>query len=220
MPGDGVETQTDEELLGRYQRGDARAFELLLKRHRAPLFTYLVRMVGDRAKAEDLAQETFVRIIKGAKTWEQRARFKTWLFTIARNLCVDHTRRERFRAMPSLDEVGPPGADEQDGAARVERVAGDGALPDRAAESARMRPLLARAIASLPDEQREVFVMREQAGMPFKEIAEAVGVNENTIKSRMRYALEGLRKHLEKAGVDADVAEVDGPATTAARSVR
>jgi RNA polymerase sigma-70 factor (ECF subfamily) len=76
--------------------------------------------------------------------------------------------------------------------------------PARGAESARLRPVLQQALLSLPAEQREVFILREQAGVPFKEIAELVGVNENTVKSRMRYALEGLRKALLAAGVDAD----------------
>src|SRR5260370_29171870 len=84
---------------------------------------------------------------------------------------------------------------------------------DRAGGAARsrLRPGLARALAALPAEQREVFLLREQAGVPFKEIAELTGVNENTVKSRMRYALEGLRKSLAAAGVDEDAA-ADEPA--------
>src|ERR1700694_6189447 len=98
---------TDEELLAAYQQGDAGAFELLLRRHRAPLFSFLLRMLGDRERAEDLAQEAFLRIVKGAQAWEHRARFQTWLFTIARNLCVDRARRDRFRRTDSLDQTGP-----------------------------------------------------------------------------------------------------------------
>jgi RNA polymerase sigma-70 factor (ECF subfamily) len=190
--------RTDEELLAAFQQGDAGAFELLLRRHRAPLFTFLVRMLGDRERAEDLAQETFLRIVKGAAAWEHRARFQTWLYTIARNLCVDQSRRDRFRRTGSLDET----MGEDDGRTVGDGVASDGVSPDRGAESARLRPLLERALLSLPAEQREVFILREQAGLPFKEIAELAGVNENTIKSRMRYALEGLRRALAEGGVD------------------
>jgi len=193
---------TDEELLAAYQQGDAGAFELLLRRHRAPLFTFLLRMLGDRERAEDLAQETFLRIVRGAQAWEQRARFQTWLFTIARNLCVDQSRRDRFRRADSLDEPGP-----DDGPAKIDSVPSREIDPARGAESARLRPVLQRALLALPAEQREVFILREQAGVPFKEIAELVGVNENTVKSRMRYALEGLRKALLAAGVDADAGE-------------
>ena len=201
-----TQERTDEELLAAYQQGDPGAFGLLLRRHRAPLFTFLLRMLGDRTRAEDLAQETFLRIVKGAQAWQQRARFQTWLYTIARNLCVDQSRRDRFRKADSLDQTGP-----DDEPAMMDSVAGDEIDPARGAESARLRPVLQKALLSLPVEQREVFILREQAGLPFKEIAETVGVNENTVKSRMRYALEGLRKALLAAGVDADTG-ADEPA--------
>ena len=192
---------TDEELLAAYQQGDPGAFESLLRRHRAPLFTFLLRMLGDREKAEDLAQETFLRIVKGAQAWERRARFQTWLFTIARNLCVDQSRRDRFRRADSLDAEGRDGEPPL-----VESVPGAGVDPERGAASARVRPLLQKALLSLPAEQREVFILREQAGVPFREIAEMIGVNENTVKSRMRYALENLRKALTAAGVSDEMA--------------
>ena len=201
--------RTDEELLGAYQQGDPGAFEALLRRHRAPLFTFLVRMLGDREKAEDLAQETFLRIVKGAQAWERRARFQTWLFTIARNLCVDQSRRDRFRKAESLDAQGPEGDPPM-----AESVPGREIDPGRGAESARLRPLLQKALLELPAEQREVFVLREQAGLPFREIAELTGVNENTVKSRMRYALLGLRKALAAAGVSEELA-ADEPETDA-----
>jgi RNA polymerase sigma-70 factor (ECF subfamily) len=196
-----TQEHTDEELLAAYQQGDPGAFEDLLRRHRAPLFTFLLRMLGDREKAEDLAQETFLRIVKGAQAWEHRARFQTWLFTIARNLCVDRARRDRFRRTDSLDAQGP-----DDEPPLVDSVPGHEIDPSRGAESARLRPVLTKALLSLPQEQREVFVLREQAGIPFREIAEILGVNENTAKSRMRYALEGLRKALMAAGVSEETA--------------
>src|SRR3954468_3361404 len=197
--------RTDEELLADFQQGDGGAFKRLLARHKAPLYTFLVRMLGDREKAEDLAQETFLRIVKGAQAWEHRSRFQSWMYAIARNLCADRARRDRFRKTESLDaEVDAGGATILDG------VPDPGPSPDRAAESERLRPLLQRALLSLPAEQREVFVLREQAGLPFREIAEIVSANENTVKSRMRYALSGLRKALAAAGVDAETA---GPGT-------
>jgi RNA polymerase sigma-70 factor (ECF subfamily) len=194
--------RTDEELLADFQQGDAGAFERLLRRHRAPLYTFLLRMLGDRERAEDLAQETFLRVVKGAKDWEPRARFQSWMYAIARNLCTDRARRDRFRKAESLDAEPAEGTS----ASILDAVADPGPLPDRAAESERLRPLLERALLSLPPEQREVFLLREQAGVPFKEIAELLGANENTVKSRMRYALEGLRKALASAGVDAEAA--------------
>src|SRR5205807_6114672 len=147
--------KTDEELLGEFQQGDAGAFERLLRRHRSPLYTFFVRMLGDRARAEDLAQETFLRIVKGAAAWEQRARFQTWLYTIARNLCVDASRRDKFRRADSLDETGPDGDPPL-----VDSVPGREHAPDRAAERARLRPVLQKALLPLPAEQREVFILR------------------------------------------------------------
>jgi RNA polymerase sigma-70 factor (ECF subfamily) len=202
------ETSSDEELLASFQRGDASAFERLLRRHRAPLFNFLVRMLGDRERAEDLAQEAFLRIVKSAGAWQEKARFKTWLYTIARNLCVDQARRDKFRRADSLDAQASDG--EEDGPTLGERMPSSEAGPDRSAESSQLRPLLVRALMALPEEQREVFVLREQSGLAFKEIAELVGVNENTVKSRMRYALEGLRRTLESAGVDSQGAAEAG----------
>ncbi|HXN56640.1 MAG TPA: RNA polymerase sigma factor [Myxococcales bacterium] len=201
---------SDEELLAAFQQGDAGAFERLLRRHRSPLFTFLVRMLGDRERAEDLAQEAFLRIVKGAGAWERRARFKAWLYAIARNLCADAGRRDKFRRTDSLD-TRAPGRDGEEGAPLVEELAGDGPGPDRGAESARLRPVLTRALAALPEEQREVFVLREQAGVTFTEIAEMLGVNENTVKSRMRYALLGLRKALSAAGIGDDAQAAPPP---------
>src|SRR6202047_2516163 len=125
-----TQEHTDEGLRAAYQQGDPWAFEELLRRHRAPRLTLLLRMLGDRERAEDLAQETFLRIVKGAQAWEQRARFQTWLFTIARNLCVDQSRRDRFRRADSLDAQGPG-----DEPPMVESVPGREIDPGRGAES-------------------------------------------------------------------------------------
>src|SRR2546426_908316 len=153
-----AQERTDEELLAAYQQGDPGAFEVLLRRHRAPLFTFLLRMLGDRARAEDLAQETFLRIVKGAQAWEHRARFQTWLFTIARNLCVDQSRRDRFRRADSLDAEGPDGEP-----AMVDAGPGREIDPGRGAGSIRVRPGLTKAPLSPPPEQRGGLVARGEA---------------------------------------------------------
>lgn len=186
--------QTDEQLMARFQRGDAPAFEVLMRRHRTPLHGFLCRLLRDRARAEDLTQEAFLRVIQGSAGWAPRALFRTWLFTIARNLAADEGRRRAFREALPLDAPGTGGAPHQ--------PASEARAPDEAAGDALVRPLLEAALAALPLEQREVFLLREHAGLSFPEIAEATGVNENTVKSRMRYALTGLRDRLAAAGVD------------------
>jgi RNA polymerase sigma-70 factor, ECF subfamily len=180
----------------RYQKGEVRAFETLLTRHRRPIYSFLLRFVGIPAVAEDLLQEVFLRVIKGAGAYERQAKFTTWLYTIARNLCVDQSRRQKHRKAASLDETIDH--NDEGGARLLDLVPDGGAGTDRKAISKELRGHLETAIAGLSDEQREVFIMRELLDMPFKEIADVVGCPENTVKSRMRYALEKLREELEE----------------------
>ncbi len=174
-----------------YQKGDVNAFAQLVERHEKPLWNFLRRFVKDAATAEDLLQETFMRVVKAAADWKPDAKFSTWLYTIARNLCTDQARRAVFRNTASLDADG-----EGSGLRLLDRLGSN----DRGAETAAIhRETAARieaAIGDLPAEQREVFLMREVMALPFAEIAQAVGASEPTVKSRMRYALERLQKAL------------------------
>ena len=189
-----------------FRAGDARAFEALVRRHRGPVFHFILRFTGQRARSEDLLQETWLKVVRSAREYEPRARFTTWLYTIARNLCVDSARKESHRQAESLE--APANAQAAEGGRPLgEALPDGGASPERGAHAARLRPLLERALAELPEEQREVFVLREYSGIAFKEIAEVTGVSENTVKSRMRYALDGLRRRLAEMGVDGDLAE-------------
>jgi RNA polymerase sigma-70 factor (ECF subfamily) len=182
--------ESDETLMLRFQAGEPRAFEALVFRHRTPVFSFLLRLTGDRARAEDLCQDTFLKVVRAAGGWQERARFQAWLYSIARNLAVDEARRMAFRRAEPLGP-GAPGGDPP---------ASDPA-PDRAVESALLRPKLEAAVAGLPEEQREVFLLREYAGLRFAEIAEVTRTPENTVKSRMRYALLALRASLAAQGV-------------------
>lgn len=185
----------------RFQGGDALAFEVLVRRHRTPVFSFLVRLTGDRARAEDLCQETFLKAVRAAASWAPRATFRTWLYAIARNQAVDEARRRAFRRVEPL--AGRAGTE----------PAWEGTPPDGAAEAALLRPKLEAALASLPEQQREVFLLREHAGLRFPEIAEVTGVPENTVKSRMRYALEALRVELGALGVGPGAGEATRSAT-------
>lgn len=194
---------SDEQLMLAFKSGDARAFNTLVTRHRQSVYNFIHRFVGHRQRAEDLLQETWLKVVRSSSEYQPKARFTTWVFTIARNLCVDSARKESYRQADSLD--APVGADPE-GRSLGEGVADElSQSPDRAANNSRLRPLLEKALRRLPEEQREVFLLREYHGIGFKEIAEVTGVNENTVKSRMRYALEGLRRALAELGVDGEV---------------
>ncbi len=193
----------DARLMARFKNGDAKAFEVLLRRYRKPMYNFCLRMLGQPSAAEDAMQEVFLKVVRSASRWEQQAKVSTWMYTIARNHCIDAQRKASYRKTASLDQT----LKEEEGAGPTlgDRVSDDTSVgPDRGAESIRLRQVLAEAIARLSTEQREVFVMREYAGMPFKEIAKIVGVSENTVKSRMRYALEHLREELDRRGVRPD----------------
>lgn len=185
----------DEDLMVQYQQGEVRAFEILLTRHKKPVFNFILRYVGDRETAEDLLQETFMRVIKGADAYKRQAKFTTWLYTIARNLCVDQTRRRKHRRHASLD--APMSTSEESGTL-LDVIPGSEMASDRKTVNKELHETMQRAIGSLSEEQREVFLMREFLDMPFKQIADVVGVPENTVKSRMRYALEKLRLELDE----------------------
>ena len=198
-----MQDQADEDLMVLYQQGEVRAFEVLLARHRRPVFNFILRFIGDKETAEDLLQESFMRVIRGADAYKRQAKFTTWLYTIARNLCVDQTRRRKHRKHASLD--APMGSDEDSGTL-LDVVAGNELASDRKTVNKELFATMEKAIAGLAEDQREVFLMREFLDLPFKQIAEVVGVAENTVKSRMRYALEKLRLELDEYK---DLARVD-----------
>ena len=191
----GAPTPSDEALMASFRHGDARAFEVLVARHKRGLFNFLLRSVGNRSRAEELLQDVFVRVIRAKGRYEQTARFSTWIYTIARNICVDESRRAKFRRVASLD-APRRGRDGDDGGSLLDATAADQIGVDDEAMGPTLQARLAAAVDRLPDDQREVFLMRQLSGLSFKEIGDVVGAPENTVKSRMRYALEKLREEL------------------------
>jgi RNA polymerase sigma-70 factor (ECF subfamily) len=187
---------TDEALMIRFQRGDRAAFAVLVRRHQSPLYNFALRHLRAPQVAEDVVQDAFVRVVQSAAEFKHEARFTTWVYTITRNLCIDQLRKRALRKHPSLDQ-GKPG-EEGDGPTLGEQTADVRASVEREATGAELKERIAKAVEALPEEQREVFLMREVANLPFKEIAEVTGVPENTVKSRMRYALERLQQALSE----------------------
>lgn len=187
---------TDEALMVRYQRGDRTAFAQLVKRHQTPLYHFAFRQLREQSKAEDVVQEAFVRVVQNAADFKHEARFTTWVYTITRNLCIDQLRKGALRKHASLDHS--KGGEDSDGPTLGDQTADTRASVEREAGGTELKERIVRAVDTLPDDQREVFLMREVANLPFKEIAEITGVPENTVKSRMRYALERLQAALSE----------------------
>lgn len=185
---------SDEELYHRFAQGEERAFRLLLDRHGDKVLGYLTRFFGDRELATDLTQDVFMRVISAARRFRGDSSFTTFLFRIVRNLCVDVMRARAARPdthAASLDQGHDP-----DDRPLSETVPGREPDGEHRILSGELSQALKEGLAGLPVEQREVFLMREVEGLKFGQIAEVLSVNENTVKSRMHYAVVSLRRTL------------------------
>jgi len=190
---------TDEELMVRYVRNEVEAFEVLFSRYRQPLFSFLYRYLGRPDKAEDVFQEVFFEVVRARKSFRPEAKFSYWLFRIARNRAVDRLRRNGFREMESLD--APTDLQEPDSSTRLNQLSGESPDPEALAQDRETAAALQDALADLPPEQCEVFWLKEMSGLTLSEIAALTGVSENTVKSRLRYALSKLRSALSLKGL-------------------
>ena len=174
-------------LMARVQAGDLDAFEPLVRRYERRLFGYFLNLVEDPATAADLAQETFVRVYRAAARYQESGKFESWLFRIAANLVRSRQRRPDQR-MPHLSlEEAPAGARELASHGREAR-------PDEAAWRAELRDALQKALPRLPFVFREAVLLRDVEGRSYREIAEMLGVEEGTVKSRAHRG----RKHLKE----------------------
>jgi RNA polymerase sigma-70 factor (ECF subfamily) len=177
----------DAELMRRYGAGDARAFERLYARHRGALHRFLVRQTRDPEFAGDLFQETWSKVIAYRDRYESRARFRTFLFHVARNCWLDALRARGRDVTWAAMTIEPDDAVIADPRAR-----GPESLAAGAAATERLR----LALAELPEAQREAFLLHEEAGLTIDEVANVTGVGAETAKSRVRYALSKLRAAL------------------------
>ena len=170
----------------RYRDGDAAAFETLYRRHNDALFRYLLRMCRHRDAAEDVFQEVWTKIIRARDQYRPTARFTTYLYRVAHNCFIDHLRRNK-RHLAADNSIEP------------DSQAHHGHGPDRNAETLIARRRLEVALLSLPDEQRDAFLLYEEAGLSLDQIAAVTDCNRETAKSRLRYAVRKLRAALAEA---------------------
>jgi RNA polymerase sigma-70 factor (ECF subfamily) len=184
---------TDGELIRAWREGHHWAVTRLVERWRRPLYGYLVKFTGQAADAEDLFQDTWVRVLGALPRYEEREQFKSLLFTVANRLAIDHARRRsRFR----LEE------DSED-APLAERVtAGLESCPEWRMAGRQRETLLRQAIDGLPETQRSVVLLRLEAGMSFQEIAEVQGAPIGTVLPRMHRAVKSIRRYFKERGHD------------------
>ena len=181
---------SDQTLITRYLNGQECAFEALLERHKSKIFSHVYLMVRDRDLAEDIFQDTFIKIIHTLKAgkYNDEGKFLPWATRIAHNLVIDHFRRaKKMPKVRETDEYSPFSVIDNDEMNREDTFVQDQIHFD-----------LKKLITCLPEEQREVVYLRHYKGMSFKDIADRTDVSINTALGRMRYALINLRKMVEE----------------------
>jgi RNA polymerase sigma-70 factor, ECF subfamily len=166
----------------RYRDGDLAAFEMLYRRHKDPLYRYLLRGCAHAESAAEMFQDVWAGLVRSRAGYEPRARFGAWLYRLAHNRLIDHLRLQPRAPLPLEEELIPAAAEHE--------------RPEAQALAGERGQRLRQALAALPAEQREAFLLHEEAGLTLEEIAEVSGVGRETVKSRLRYALAKLREAL------------------------
>jgi RNA polymerase sigma-70 factor (ECF subfamily) len=172
----------DSALMMRYCDGDMSAFEALYARHRGPLFRFVLRQLSNPQIAEDVFQEIWAKVIRSRANYRPTAKFSTYLYSIARNCIVDQYRKAGRAADVNVaqdTQTPEPQATTHD--------------PEKTARQAEVNAALLAALANLPQEQREAFLLKEESGLSLEDIGAVTGVSRETVKSRLRYALNKLR---------------------------
>ncbi len=195
-------TLTDDELMLLVQAGEDRAFEQLVQRHQGPLWGFFFRNVRDAQLAEDLTQETLLKLYNQAWDYLPRGKFRGWMYRIGRNLMIDNVRKQSHDAL--VKAVRGRSEDDDDGMARL---AAELIPPETKASQRELRELVDNLLDGLPEEQRFTFTLFVYAGLSLPEVAEIMETSIPTTKSRLRLAREKLQDKLRSYGVS--LAEAD-----------
>lgn len=179
----------DRELFDQWSKGNEQGFARLYEKYKKRVFGFLIRMTADREIAEDLMQETFVAALRNRDQFDRNRNFLSWVFGIAHKRTIDYFRHVKVEN----DHRGE--AEERSVGSKIE-------TPDKATTNKHLRMLIHEAVKTLDPLQREVFLLRELGGVPFKEIAQIMNCPINTALGRMRLALVNIRKELERSGID------------------
>ena len=185
-------TLTDDELVARSMGGDAESFNQLILRWERPIYALAYRVIGREEDARDVCQETFLRAFRALPGFKGQAKFSSWIYRIALNLCRDWIRRQRRAPVMQMPEGVDPGElmADQGPVESIEDLVGRRQLSE----------VVEEAMALLPEEQRTAIILKEYHGMTFQEIADMQGCPLSTVKTRLYQGLTVLRRHLEKNG--------------------
>jgi RNA polymerase sigma-70 factor (ECF subfamily) len=179
---------TDEELIARFQNGDAYAFDLLVRRYKDPLLNFIYRFLGDLVESEDIVQETFYRVYKNKHYYKEVAKFSTWIYTIAGNLAKTELRRRKRRKVFSIHKET---ATEKE--LELPDLKSD---PEKEVNTLVTEKIIQKAITSLPQKFRQVIVLRDLQGFSYEEISSIIKVPLGTVKSRVNRARLKLQEDL------------------------
>jgi len=191
-----LKDQCDENLMALYQEGDMTAFQILLSRHQKPIYNYLYRFLKNSEAAEEAFQEVFLRLVRSRRDYKPSAKFTTWIYTLARHYCIDQLRKKKFHEHSSYEAE----KDKFRNGSQVQSFSEE-AKAHEFSSANQLKERLDSLLEELNPEQKEVFLMREVHGLPFEEISQVTNVSINTVKSRMRYALQFLQKRFKEIGV-------------------
>ena len=170
-----------------YAGDDADAFEVLYTRHKGPVYRYMLNLCRNESIAEELFQEVWMKVIHARHQYRPSAKFTTYLYRLAHNLFIDHYRKQNVRIVVD-NSVEPEHLQQQS----------DVDNPEQLLQADETEHRFARLLLALPNEQREVFLLHEEAGMSLKDIADTIGINHEAAKSRLRYAIKKLRDGLRE----------------------
>ena len=179
-----MEQDSDEQLMLQYQAGSADAFDVLYQRHRKPMYNYLLQQCRNRAIADELFQDIWMKLIGARESYQVRALFKTWLYHLAHNRLIDYYRHSQVRQAEQSGHLSP---------APDQLADNPGDQPDNRLDAQQQLQQLMHLIQGLPSEQRDVFLLHEEAGLDLKDIATVTSSAYETVKSRLRYAIKRLR---------------------------
>jgi len=182
---------TDYELIDKFVKGEQSCFEQLIQRHKNKVFSYISLYIRDQALAEDLFQDTFLKVIQSVKSgkYYDNGKFISWVMRIAHNLIIDH-----FRRVKQLNTVSN---DDYESDLFNSKKLAEANIEDHMIKR-QIQKDIRKLISQLPDDQREVVILRHYSGLSFKEIADITDVSINTALGRMRYALINMRKMMEE----------------------